>query len=191
MKFRIVLMAAGFSRRFGGNKLLAEIEGRPVYRYALDKLKALSEREDVDGAVVVTQYEEIASAADEMGLDMVFNHAAIEGIASSLRAGIRFFKEEKDRAYVFMVCDQPHMRIETLSSLLDFYKKTDKGIVCVADPSGIPGNPVIFHERYYGELAALTGDKGGSRIFKKHPEDLGKFTVDPAELKDIDVREDL
>ena len=38
MKIGMILLAAGYSRRFGSNKLLYEIEGRPMYLRTLDQL---------------------------------------------------------------------------------------------------------------------------------------------------------
>ena len=38
MKIGMILLAAGCSRRFGSNKLLYEIEGKPMYLRALERL---------------------------------------------------------------------------------------------------------------------------------------------------------
>lgn len=38
MKIGMILLAAGYSRRFSSNKLLYEIEGRPMYLRTLDQL---------------------------------------------------------------------------------------------------------------------------------------------------------
>ena len=38
MRIALIMLAAGNSRRFGGNKLLYEIDGNPMYRYILERL---------------------------------------------------------------------------------------------------------------------------------------------------------
>ena len=38
MKIGIIMLAAGNSRRFGSNKLLYEIQGKPMFCYILDTL---------------------------------------------------------------------------------------------------------------------------------------------------------
>ena len=53
------MLAAGNSRRFGSNKLLYEIEGKPMYLLTLEKLKKASETIPESEIIVVTQYEEI------------------------------------------------------------------------------------------------------------------------------------
>ncbi|MBR1780999.1 MAG: NTP transferase domain-containing protein, partial [Oscillospiraceae bacterium] len=46
MKKTMILLAAGASRRFGGeNKLLYELGGLPLYRHTLDKLIRLTDAE--------------------------------------------------------------------------------------------------------------------------------------------------
>ena len=43
MKIALIMLAAGNSRRFGRNKLLYEIEGKPMYRHILEKLLIVAE----------------------------------------------------------------------------------------------------------------------------------------------------
>ena len=43
MKIALIMLAAGNSRRFGSNKLLYEIEGKPMYRHILEKLMIVAE----------------------------------------------------------------------------------------------------------------------------------------------------
>ena len=38
LKIAMIMLAAGNSRRFGGNKLLYEVDGMPMYRHILDLL---------------------------------------------------------------------------------------------------------------------------------------------------------
>ena len=39
MHIALIYMASGFSRRFGGNKLLAPLAGKPLYRHGFDHLQ--------------------------------------------------------------------------------------------------------------------------------------------------------
>ena len=43
MKIALIMLAAGNSRRFGSNKLLYEIDGKPMYRHILEKLMIVAE----------------------------------------------------------------------------------------------------------------------------------------------------
>jgi len=42
-KVTLVLMASGFGRRYGGNKLLEQMAGKPMYRHVLDRLSDISD----------------------------------------------------------------------------------------------------------------------------------------------------
>ena len=44
MKIALIMLAAGNSRRFGSNKLLYEIDGKPMYRHILEKLMVVAEQ---------------------------------------------------------------------------------------------------------------------------------------------------
>ena len=63
LKIGCVVMAAGNARRFGANKLTAEVEGRPLIHRALEAVP----REAFCGIVVVTQYPEVAALAESLG----------------------------------------------------------------------------------------------------------------------------
>ena len=61
-----VLLASGFGRRFGSNKLLYEVGGKPMALHALELMKELSTRTAAGHeirAVVVSQYPEIEAQA--------------------------------------------------------------------------------------------------------------------------------
>ena len=61
MKIGCVLMAAGFGRRFGGNKLTAELGcGETLIGRALSAIPA----DKLDRVVVVTQYPQVAAPAE-------------------------------------------------------------------------------------------------------------------------------
>lgn len=57
MRLNLIYLAAGNSRRFGENKLLFQIQGKPLYRYGLERLMEICERYPQWKLTVVTQYE--------------------------------------------------------------------------------------------------------------------------------------
>ena len=59
--------------RFGSNKLLYEIDGKPMYLLTLEKLKKASEKIPESEIIVVTQYEEIVKKAGEMKIPVFIN----------------------------------------------------------------------------------------------------------------------
>ena len=183
MRINLILLAAGNSKRFNGNKLLAIYKGKPIYMYIVEKVLGLR----VNKIICVTQYEEIKEALLNTNINVVMNDNSSLGISSSIKLGINF--DENADAYMFMVCDQPFISVQTLKSVIDNFINGDKGIVCVGCGDN-KGNPVIFSKRYINELLSLEGDSGGKRILKGHLNDLNIVNVDnEIELIDIDTQE--
>lgn len=189
--FHLHMLAAGLSRRFGSNKLLCSMWGKPMYTYLTDSLKTLSEeRQDVASVTVVSRYKEILEEAKKAGFIPVENLQSEKGISVSVRMAVESIPGIHRRGEVhyhcFFVSDQPHLREETVSRFLDGFLRSQKGIGCLAGRN-TGGNPVVFHEKYRDELCALTGDTGGKAVMKRHPEDVYMCRIeDERELRDYD-----
>ncbi len=94
----MILLAAGESRRFGENKLLYEIEGKPMFRYAFDAVSeaaALINRQEAAEVIVVTAYEEIAAYGRGKGARIVRNAHSDRGISYSIRLGLAAAETER------------------------------------------------------------------------------------------------
>lgn len=199
-KIHAILLAAGNSRRFDGNKLLYPYRGKPMYRHILERISeaAVSEECKMGIRVLISQYEEILKEGREEGYLCLKNTKPEQGISRSIRMGIEAVEEsesyEPGDGILFSVCDQPKLTLETLKRLMESFASSGKGICAVAaagDETKM-GNPVIFSDRYWGELKCLMKDQGGKVVVKKHLEDTVSVPAgDEAELWDIDYRADL
>ncbi|MGM9648709.1 MAG: NTP transferase domain-containing protein [Butyricicoccaceae bacterium] len=182
-----VLLASGFGRRFGSNKLLYEVNGKPMYLYALQMLQTVSERK-IGGhtvrVIVVSQYAEIEERAKRMGMQAVHNPDAAEGIAASVRYGVQAAGDEEWIA--FFTADQPNLRADTVARFLDAAVSQEKPMASVTS-QGTPGNPTVFHCSRREELMKLSGDVGGRSIMKRHPDAVFWFEISEAERCDFDV----
>ena len=100
-------------------------------------------------------------------------------------------KEADDtEAFVFFTADQPWLREKTMEGFVCEMEKqhADLGSVCQGET---PGNPVWFSRKYLPDLRALSGDQGGRKILKKHPEEIRWYPVAHAkELEDVDYNFD-
>lgn len=194
MKLAMIMLAAGNSRRFGGNKLLYEIDGMPMYERILRELQAaqglLGKKfpEIVCSLTIVTQYQEIMDRASEKGAKFLVNPHPEEGISSSLKIGLRANMDAD--AALFTVSDQPWLKAETICTLAGIFLASSKRIACPAakEEGGIRiGNPCLFSKEYFSELLALTGDTGGKKVIKKHLDETELFfPEEKKELEDID-----
>ena len=120
----ILYLAAGQSRRYGSNKLLAARAGKPLYRHGLDAIReAIREREDCT-LTVVTCWQEIHRQLAEEGICTVDCPDSHLGVSYTIRAGIRSLDGLSEGDYLlFAVADQPNLRRETIGRLLDTAEK--------------------------------------------------------------------
>lgn len=196
----LVILAAGNSQRFHGNKLLYPFQGRPMYEYLAEQISLLP-ADTFSETIVVTQYEEIRRNMEARGFRVVENREPELGISHSIHLGVRCLQQmwaeqesgrteesREGRAVCFAVSDQPYLKHTTISHLIEKWKNSGKGIGCLSH-QGELGNPAVFSGKYLEELLALTGDVGGKRVIRRHLDDLYLLEVeDGMELVDIDVR---
>ncbi len=189
MRIHLILLAAGNSRRFGGNKLLSLYNGKPMYQHLTDRLQKL-DLPFLGEKIIVSQYEELLKEGKAQSYRTVENLHPECGISHSIYLGLHTLMEhgaEKEDAVCFFVCDQPHLRRNTIQQFLEGYQLSGKGIGCVGDGEHL-GNPVVFQMRYAEELLTLTGETGGKSVVKKHLDDVYIYSAEKMELEDIDYR---
>lgn len=188
MKIDMVLMAAGESRRFGReNKLLHEINGRSMISRAIENAVLVKNRiPHIVGTVyVVSRYEEVREIIQDAGIIYIHNDKSHLGISASIHLGVE--SSDKEHALLFMVCDQPYMKAETICGLMESYLSSGKSMACVADEKGEMYNPCVFSPKWREELLKIQGDKGGKGILKAHESEVCRYVVtDERELVDID-----
>lgn len=175
-----VVMAAGNARRFGENKLTARLEGESLIRLALEAVP----EEQFASVAVVTQYGEVERIAREFGFLPVGNPHPDWGVSHTIRLGIEAVGDCD--AILFQVADQPRLRRETVAALADFFRAHPGHIVGLGH-GGVRGNPCIFPARFFPELLALTGDRGGSAVIRRHEEELLLYEAGAEELADVDT----
>jgi molybdenum cofactor cytidylyltransferase len=191
----IVLAAGSSSRMSGSQKLLLEVDGRPMVRNAVESAS--------DGGcqqvVVVYSAREVKEAVGD-GAEVVHNPDAQSGMASSLKVGLRALRPEIEAAAV-VLGDQPLVGSRTISALLRAWRREgSRPAVAVSkkrgdegSPSGRPdpswSPPVVLAREMWAELMALEGDAGARQILDGHPELLDTVPA-PGRPDDIDTPED-
>lgn len=190
MKINLILLAAGSSSRFGENKLLHKIDGKPMYQRVTEVLNALPEGM-FSKKIMVAQHEPILM--DSTLYDhytVVKNSDSSRGISSSIHVGMAYSEEDVD-AWCFMVCDQPYLTKETILELVRNWIKSGQPLACVSNQN-VLGNPTIFSNIFLDELLELHGDKGGKAILEKHRQEVYCYHVEnKKELADVDHPFDL
>ena len=180
-----VILAAGDSTRFKGNKLLAEIGGKTVIERAFDAVPV----DELCSLAVVTQYDCIRELAERRGFRCIMNSRPEDGLSLSVRLGTRELEDECD-GIVYMVADQPMLGRGSVEGMIELFRERPESIVAMSS-GGKRGNPCLFPRKYYAELRALEGDSGGRSVIEKHEDDLILFEAPRYELADVDTPQDM
>jgi len=181
----ILLLAAGFSRRYGGVKLGATLHnGDTVIARTLAQIRAT-------GAPlrIVTRSEllDLLLASGAQPAELVLCEDADKGMGHTLTAGMRALPAWAS----CLVClgDMPFIRSATYTHLLSALREER---ITIPTYAGTRGNPVGFGSRWFETLRHCTGDAGARDLVRGHPGSIDCVAVeDPAILKDIDTPEDL
>ncbi|MGJ0510472.1 MAG: nucleotidyltransferase family protein [Methylocystis sp.] len=184
-----IVLAAGQGRRFGGfgNKLLADLDGRPVLRRAVEA--ALGAR--TCRTIVVIGHDRAAVEAALDGLPVVFAHNPdfASGLAASLRAGLAVVGEAD--VVVVLLGDMPGVRAETVNALIDAFAVAPGASAIVPLRNGRRGNPVLLARALFPRVETLRGDEGARRLLAADDSVLECAVDDDGVLADVDAPADL
>ena len=181
-----ILMASGFSQRFGDrDKLLVPFRGKALARYTLELVSCL----DFGQIFFVAASDEVAAlAVDLSAVSIVKNAAPEKGRRESVRLGLE--AAGVDAAYyLFLPCDQPFLDVPTVQLILDARRPG-----CIVEPryQGRPSNPCLFSAVFREELLSLEGGQTPGIIKTRHAKALIGVEVDNSiVLEDIDDEETL
>ena len=184
LKLGCVIMAAGNARRYGQNKLAAQLRGRSLILRALEAVPA----KELEAAVVVTQYPAVMDLAEAFRFAAIRNEHPDWGISHTIALGLTALR--RCDGVMFLVSDQPLLKRESVAALAQFWKQQPDKLAALAH-SSIRGNPCVFPARFFPELLDLTEDHGGNTVIRKHEGDLRLLEVPEEELADVDTAEAL
>ena len=180
-----VVLAAGFARRMGRQKLLLAFKGKPVVRWSVENVLP-----HVEDCVVVTGQDDAAVRAALGGLAVRFavNPRPQDGQGSSIAVGIAAL-EPWTAAALVVLGDQPRTPGDVVPALLAAHARSRRSIVT---PSyrGTRGTPVLFASDVFSELRALSGDAGARAVVTAHPERVETLALDIPMPTDVDTPED-
>jgi len=183
-----VILAAGASRRLGKPKQLIQYEGETL----LGRAMRLAQEAGFHPVVVVLGAEREAIRASVATGDAIFvdNDAWQEGIASSMRAGLRAIQEHQPAGVLMMPCDQPRLSEDHLRMLLSAFRAEGDACIIASFYAGTRGVPALFPSAMLPQLNLLSGDMGARKLLLDPPVPLREVAFPGGEV-DIDSPGDL
>lgn len=183
----ILLPAAGASRRMrGADKLLEQLDGRPVLRVMAERAAQVSAH------VAVTLPEDAEGRSQSLqGLPvtrLVVTEAA-EGMAASMRKGAAWALGQKITALMIVLPDMPEITADDMRHLIMAQATHPQEPLRACNAAHKPGHPTVFPRALLSEFLTLKGDTGARRLLMRHPPRLYPLPGQRA-LRDLDTPED-
>jgi molybdenum cofactor cytidylyltransferase len=186
-----ILLAAGFSRRFGADdKLMQRLpDGRIM---AVAAAQPMVDALPCCIAVVRAENPSLADALKALGMHVVYCRHSAKVMADSLVTGVQHAGglQSDNKGFVIALADMPYISAQTIGAVAN-------EVMLGADivqPTyyGQRGHPVGFSIKYQEDLLRLKGDEGARSIIQQHKEQLKLLSCDDAGiLADIDTPDDL
>ena len=188
MTVAAVVLAAGAGRRFNrddpearpGAKLLVDLAGRPVVRWAIDAASAAG----ADEVIVVSGAADLSTVVPG-GVTVLDNPDWSTGQASSLAVALRWCEQRGHARAVIGLGDMPGLTGEAWRRVAG----CEGGPLVFATYDGRRGHPVALDAEVWA-LLATSGDEGARSLAREHPEWVCEVACNGAP-NDIDVPEDL
>jgi len=183
-----VVLAAGRSTRMGANKLLADLNGKPLLATTLRQIEASG----VEHIIVVTghQADEVQAALKHTKAQFIHNPNYADGLSTSLRVCVNAVK---DYAACFICLgDMPLIRAEDMQRMIAAFD-AEEGRTLIAPVLGRKlGNPVLWGQAHFASLMSLEGDRGARSLLEANRDHIVEIHVEhDGILRDADTPEAL
>ncbi len=202
-RVRALILAAGAGTRFGGGKLSARVDGKPVLQHVIDAARAALP----GGRPVVVLGPDDPPGVELGGTRTVRNPEPERGLASSLHVGwdAAMTRSPHDaelaseaiapeatapEAVLVLLGDQPLVQPELIMALAAQPLDVERPIVAARYPGASARNPVRI-DATAGELVRGTsGDRGLGPVIDAHPDAVRWLDAD-GDNPDVDAAADL
>ncbi len=190
-----IVVAAGMSTRFPGNKLLYRVKNKPLILYTLENLV---ESNVIDRIVLVLGYQAaevfrviVNELSNVSKILFVYNKEYKEGgMSSSIKTGLKACPKDND--IMVHPGDVPFVKPEVIRSVVEEHLKSNN-LITIASYKGRGGHPIIISRELRRELESIREETMGLKdVVKRYADKVVKIeTGTPSVLRDIDSMEDL
>ena len=187
-----IVPAAGKGERFGGRKLLANVDGLPMIERTV---RSLLDGGVANVVVVLAPDSQVVAAGPEVPafgdrrVRAVINRDPSRGMFSSIQAGLAAVS---DRTHIILVlpADMPFVHAKTIGAILDAARQSGEPMSPTYD--GRRGHPLALPACLRAALLAVDPKESlndALRVLSLPRQELQ--VDDPGILRDVDVRSDL
>ena len=169
-----LILAGGYSSRAKTNKLLLEVNGKPLVSLAIDSLKSL-----VDQVVVVTGRYDKELRPYLTNEKVVYNANFVDGMFSSVLAGISVIDDD----VLILPGDIANVSEETIRKII-----ANAGIITIPTCKGKTGHPLFLNKEMVHLLKQEDKNSNLREFINKHINKVNYVEVDDSFINfDIDT----
>ncbi|NSX56425.1 nucleotidyltransferase family protein [Parasulfitobacter algicola] len=189
MKTKILILAAGVSRRMNGaDKLLQLVDGTPL-------LRAQALKCTLTGLEVIVALPPQPHPRFDVIHDLDVTAIAIpdsaEGMSGTLRKSISILRKTAGRI-LLLLADLPEITLADIETVLQSPLRYPNAVIWRgATADGKPGHPILFDASVFDDFETLSGDSGGQAVIRKAGENVALVPLPDNHARcDLDTPED-
>jgi molybdenum cofactor cytidylyltransferase len=195
---RCIVLAAGESTRFPGNKLLFEIKSNVT---VLDNLIISILHSKVDRTTIVIGFEASKirpriQALNDGSISVVFNPNFKQGgMSSSIREGLKEILADstlKTDAIIITPADIPFIPSSVFNQIIDYFQSNFPKII-IPTFQKKRGHPILISSALYPQISCISEERRGLKeIINQFRDEITFLETDaPGILQDIDTYDDI
>ena len=177
-----VVLAAGLSSRFGADKLLHPLNGKPLAAHIADTLTPMPLAYRI--AICPADHAGRRALFSARGFTVVENPDPARGMASSLALAAQHAIDLDATAMLVCLADMPNVTSAHLRALIAGGAYAD---LVATESSGTRTPPAIFARSVLPQLLELTGDHGARSLLRT----ASTVEAPPNLVRDVDTLNDL
>jgi len=182
----LIVLAAGSSRRFGEeNKLVAQLNGKPVAAYSAELWLHMPVSKRV--VVVSEASSNISDIYRSANWTTIENPDAESGQSSSIRTGVQYAVKDNAEGVIICLADMPFVGDKHLNLVSTALLHHDAVLSSSADADHPPAG---FTRSAFSKLCSLQGDQGAKQVFYAIRKRT-KVAFEDQAMMDIDTKEAL
>lgn len=181
-----LILAAGAAKRYGSTKQLATYGGQALVARAVRLAESICGSRTL--LVVGNEHHAVTAACQPQRGFFVYNPNFADGIAGSIRSGIRCLPDQAE-GVLLLLADQPLIEGSHLASLEEAWRTAPDNIIASGYANTL-GPPAIFPRALFTALLSLRGDRGAKSLFAAYRDRLKSIAHDSGAV-DVDVPADL
>jgi molybdenum cofactor cytidylyltransferase len=179
-----LILAAGSGSRFGAQKLLADLSGKPLIVRTAEAVCAAGFAETL--VVTGAEQERVTAALADSAVATVHARDWGEGMAASIRTGVGALRH-KGKGLFLILGDMPLFDAELCVQLAELAE--ENGYATRPMVGETPGHPVCFLADALPDLLMLSGDQGAGALLRERVGYLPVTNI--GAIADIDTPSDL